>query len=234
VLFGSLYLVKELGGVIPDWILTWQTMLIAIGLVAGVKSNFKRWGWLIPVFIGSAFLISDFNPELNIRPIVWPIVIIVIGLVMIFKPKRRFNKNRWERWQNYQNVHTYKGGENSCYAETVTSGEDHINSTTFMGGIKKNIISKNFKGGEITNILGGAEYNLSQADFTEAVTLEINQVFGGTKLIIPSHWEIKSELVAVLGGIDDKRPIYTNLANSDHKIMILRGTTIFGGIEIRS
>lgn len=233
VAFGALYLVKQLGGLIPDWVLSWEMILIAVGIVAGVKSGFKRWGWLIPVFIGSAFLFSDFNPELNIRPIVWPILIILIGMIMIFKPKRRFDPNKWNRWQQHR-YHSYKGNADYCYSENVTSSEDHINSTTFMGGVKKNIISKNFKGGEITNVMGGAEYNLSQADFTDQITIEINQFFGGTKLIIPSHWEIKSELVAVLGGIEDKRPIMANVVNADNKILILKGNTVFGGIEIRS
>jgi predicted membrane protein len=83
-------------------------------------------------------------------------------------------------------------------------------------------------------VFGGAEYDLSQADITETATLEINQVFGGTKLIVPSSWEIKSELVAVFGGIDDKRPIMSPNSLSSNKILILKGTTYFGGIDIRS
>jgi len=234
VIFGAFYLVKQLGGIIPEWILSWETVLIAIGIVAGVKSGFKRLGWLIPVFVGAAFLLSDFNPSLNIRPIVWPIVVIIIGMVMIFKPKRRFDPNRMNRWHGRHHIHKFKGHEDWCNTETVSSTEDHINSTTFMGGIKKNVISKDFKGGEITNVMGGAEYDLSETDFANPITLEINQFFGGTKLVIPPHWEIKSELVAVLGGIEDKRPIKSNVTSTENKILILKGTTVFGGIEISS
>lgn len=231
VIFGSLILAKELGAAIPDWVLTWKMGLIILGLLVGIKSSFKRPAWFFMMLIGGAFLIGDFNPELNIRPYVWPIVIILIGLAMIFKPKRRFNQRKWERWQNY---HGFKGSEMYCEKKNFTSNEDHIDSNSFMGGVKKNVISKDFKGGEINNVFGGAEYNLTQADIVDTATLEINQVFGGTKLIIPPHWEIKSELTAVLGGIDDKRPLMPNAMNVERKILILKGSTFFGGIEIRS
>ncbi len=233
VLFGALFLARELGAMIPPWIFTWKMIFIAIGIAIAFKSNFRRLSWIAFIGIGAAFIFSDLNPDMNLRHIIWPVVIIFIGMVMIFKPRRKWDPNSWSRWGRNKHYHG-KHWEEWCKTETVSSSEDHIDSTTFMGGVKKNVISKNFTGGEITNVMGGAEYNLSQADFKDAVTLEINQVFGGTKLIIPSHWEIKSELVAVLGGIEDKRPIQTTVAVTDQKILILKGTVVFGGIEIRS
>jgi hypothetical protein len=72
-----------------------------------------------------------------------------------------------------------------------------------------------------------------QADIQGEIELDLTQIFGGCKLIVPSHWEIKSELVNIFGGVEDKRP--TQNINTDHsKVIILRGTSIFGGIEIRS
>ncbi len=231
VLFGALYLAKELGAFIPDWIFSWKMLFIGIGLIIGIKCMFRNWTWLVFVFVGSAFLISDFYPGLNITPFIWPVIIILIGMTMIFRPKRKFDPNKWDRWQRF---HGYKMNPAHWDKSYTSSTEDHIDSTSFMGSVKKNIISKDFKGGEITNIFGGAEYNLSQADFKDNVTLEITQVFGGTRLIIPSNWEIKSELIAVFGGIEDKRPIQANITNAENKILILKGTTFFGGIDIRS
>ena len=99
--------------------------------------------------------------------------------------------------------------------------------------IKKNIISKNFKGGEIVSILGGTELDLSQADMKEEAILEITTILGGTKLIIPSNWDIKSEAVTIFGGIDDKRKMHT-ITEAVEKTLILKGTVLFGGIEIKS
>jgi len=114
-----------------------------------------------------------------------------------------------------------------------SSGDDVIDSTSIFGGVKKMITSKDFKGGEIVCFMGGAEYNLSQADITGPISIDIMQVFGGTKLIVPPHWEIKTETVAIFAGIEDKRPVQPG-AFDPNKILVLKGTTIFGGIEIKS
>src|SRR5690349_22431252 len=43
-----------------------------------------------------------------------------------------------------------------------------IDVTAVFGGIKKNVLSKNFKGGDITSFMGGSEIDLSQADFNRS------------------------------------------------------------------
>jgi len=65
------------------------------------------------------------------------------------------------------------------------------------------------------------------------VIIDITQVFGGTKIIVPSHWQVVSDLAAVFAGMDDKRIKNTAMPNSD-KILVLKGVSIFAGIDIRS
>ena len=91
--------------------------------------------------------------------------------------------------------------------------------------------SKNLRGGEIVAVFGGAEVNLTQADFYNRIEIEVVQIFGGTKLVVPANWEVRSEAVALFGGIEDKR---MPMAPSPDKVLVLKGTTIFGGIEIKS
>jgi predicted membrane protein len=117
--------------------------------------------------------------------------------------------------------------------ETHNHKEDFLDSTCIFSGSKKIIISKNFKGGDVVTVFGGTELDFSQADMTKPVTLEITTIFGGTKLIIPSNWEIKSEAVMIFGGIEDKRRMQT-ITGEPEKTLILRGTVLFGGIEIKS
>lgn len=230
VAVGVVFLARELGAEIPHWVVSWKTFLIAIGLLIGIKHNFKTLGWFFPILVGSAFLIGDFFPELHIKHMLWPIILILFGLFVMFKPRRKFRGHYWQRVENRR--HFQK--RYHCFGADINTSEDYIDSTSFMGGVKKNIVSKDFKGGDITNVFGGAELNLSQADFNGTATLEITQVFGGTKLIIPSHWEIKSELTTVMGSIEDKRQIQPNMVTDNNKILILRGTTFFGGIDIKS
>ena len=62
--------------------------------------------------------------------------------------------------------------------------------------------------------------------------LDVTQVMGGTKIIVPPHWEVRTEVSAMFAGFEDKRqqPAVTN----PEKVLILDGTSIFGGIELRN
>jgi predicted membrane protein len=231
VIIGSLFLLRELGFIFPPWLFTWKMLLIVIGVFSGFKNKFRNPSWLFFILIGSAFLLSDIYPELSIKPFIWPVLVILVGLTMIFKRKRHAP---WKKWSRHHHHHYHKYQRYKQYFETQATDEDSIESVAVMSGIKKNILTKNFKGGEVTVVFGGSELNLSQADFNEKATLEINQVFGGTKLIIPAHWEIKSELVSIFGSVDDKRSIPPINTNEPRKVLTLTGSIVFGGIEIKS
>jgi len=113
------------------------------------------------------------------------------------------------------------------------TGDDYLDAVSVFGGVKKTILSKNFKGGEIVNIFGGAELDFTQADINGRVIIDITQIFGGTKIIVPSHWQVVPDLAAVFAAIDDKRMKMTATPNSD-KILVLKGVSIFAGVDVRS
>lgn len=235
VIAGSLFLGRELGAEIPQWIFSWKTFLIAIGLLIGVKHNFRHAGWFFLVAIGVVFILGDVYPAMNIKPFIWPVLIILFGLMIIFKPRNKFKRRHWNKFQKGRHGrHGFNKSGNECYTSETTSEEDTVDFTTFMGSVKKNILSKNFKGGEITNVFGGSEINLSQADIETKATLELVNVFGGTRLIIPANWEIHSELVSVFGNIEDKRPVQPTMNGDAAKVLVLKGNTFMGGIEIKS
>src|SRR5690606_38058747 len=83
---GLLFLARELGANLPQWLFTWKTLLIALGLVAGAKRSFRPSGWLVAVFVGIGFLLTDLYPELELGSFLWPAVLIVGGLIIIFQP----------------------------------------------------------------------------------------------------------------------------------------------------
>jgi predicted membrane protein len=205
---------------LPHWIFSWQTLLIAIGLIIGVQHNFRNPSWLILVLIGTIFLLGDLFPAFPMRYYAFPIALIVIGLWIIFNPNRVGNRK------------SVVGAEHEN-GNAGYSRDEYLDSVSFFGGVRKVILSKDFKGGDVTSIFGGTELDLSQADINGRIVLDVTQVLGGTKLIVPPHWDIKSELVSVFGGIADKRNIQSVTINPD-KILILKGTSVFGGIDIRS
>ena len=208
----------------PDWIFDWHTLLIAIGLFIGIRHNFRGGAWLILLLVGGIFLFRDIFPEFSFNRI-WPVVLIVVGAFIILRPRRRWKLDGTKKTE---------GASDSFFNEDVDySKEDFVDSTSFFGGSKKIVISKNFKGGDLVNIFGGTELDLSQADFTGTSVIELTTIFGGTKLLVPSNWSVKSEAVTIFGGIDDKRRMQT-VTEATEKTLYIRGTVIFGGIEIKS
>ena len=228
LLVGVAALVKASLTDLPGWIFGWQTFLIALGLFIGVRHKFKGGGWFILILIGSAFLVAEINPDIPVRRYIWPMIMIVVGVFFIFRPRRRCGQHNWGEKKN-----TGIQEDNSNLNKESYSEEDFVDSTSIFGGANKIILSKDFKGGDIVNIFGGTELNLTQADINGKAVLEMTTVFGGTKLIIPSNWNIKSEATIIFGGIEDKRSLPSVPATSD-KILLLKGTVIFGGIEIKS
>lgn len=223
IVAGLVLLLKELGYMLPACLFTWKMLLVVIGLYTGFKHGFKRPGWLILIFVGFVFMLEDIFPGTHINQFLWPILIIGAGVFIISTAGKR--KQRWKEWQERCHYDMNKFN--------TEPSPDMLETVSIMGGVKKNVITKNFKGGEVTCVMGGAEINLSQADFEGQVVLEITQVFGGTLLIVPSNWEIQSENIAILGGIEDKRKNIEAVQPSG-KVLILRGITVFGGIDIKS
>jgi predicted membrane protein len=224
-----------MGAPIPGWVFTWPVLLIAIGLLVGVKSKFHNPGSLIMILIGTVFLIDQSIPQLDFHNYIFPIILIIMGIVFILRPKGRRWDRRWERWNDRHNRFYGQEPHSGMVSQNDNpvrddSGE-YIDVQAVFGGVKRNIQSKNFKGGEIVSFMGGAEINFMQADLQHPVVLEVNNVFGGTKLIIPSNWDVKNEISAVFGGVEDKRT-YTNSTPDPGKRISLKGSCVFGGIEV--
>jgi predicted membrane protein len=227
LVIGALALMNSMGVPLPAWLLSWQMLVIAIGLFIGFRKGFRDGGWFVPVIVGSIFLVNEFMLQGDLRRHIWPMILIIVGAFFIFRPRKKRCRTLGKKKSGLQ-TETIDPMDEVNYSQ-----DDIIDSTNIFSGTKKVILSKNFKGGDIVNVFGGCEIDLSQADMTTPADLEVTSIFGGATLIVPSNWAIKSEAVTIFGGIGDKRRI-TPSPDSPTKTLILRGTMIFGGMEIKS
>lgn len=227
-----------------DWLFSWQMFLIALGCFIGLRNKFRGGTWLILILIGSFFLIENyFVMDYSFRKRFWPLALIVLGTYLIFRPRRKsiFSNNKEDipvsenaAGPNYSNISTSETSIPVNSSETTPVTEEILDVVAVFSGVKKNIYSKNFKGGEIVSVFGGAEINLTQAGFQQQqIEIESVQIFGGAKLIVPSDWVIHNEATAIFGGIEDKRQQPVALP-VPAKILVLKGFVMFGGIEIKS
>jgi predicted membrane protein len=257
LVLGVFFLLDQLNVNLPSWLFRWEYIPIVVGIYSGSKRNFNApYGWLIPIAIGCLFLIDNYFP-VNVWNFIFPIILIGAGLLIILnatgnsKFLKEFNIKKNEANPNSSTNNNIENAEiisesnantdyyysatgaNASQNNSYNSTEDTIESTSIFSGVKKIISSKNFKGGSIVAIMGGVEINLLNADMQSPAVLDITSIMGGARIIVPSNWQVKSEITAVMGGVEDKRPLMQINENSP-KLLILKGTTIMGGIDIKS
>jgi len=231
ITIGCFLILERMGLGAPDWVFRWPMILIIIGVFVGFRHGFRGAGWLILMMIGGFFLVDDIIPDFSLHRYIWPLVIIFIGIAILVRPRRHPEWDKWkENWKNYDPGNKDWKERAKQYGHSST--EDFIDATAVFGGVHKSIVSKDFKGGDITILMGGSEINLSQADINGVVVMDITQIMGGTKLIVPPNWEIRSNITSVFGNVEDKRQ-KDRITNPD-KVLVIDGTSIFGGIEIKN
>ncbi|RZK50199.1 MAG: hypothetical protein EOO99_03155 [Pedobacter sp.] len=248
VIVGMLLLVNNAIYELPDWIFRWHTALILIGLFVGIKNNWKDNTWLVLMVIGMFFTVNKVWREFDFWSVAFPMALLGMGIYMILRPnsRRRLIGKKASNTDymmadpsSYQadtdasaNSEANNADEGASFQD-YTGTNDYLESVNVFGGSQQVVYSKNFKGGEIVAVFGGCDVNFSQADFNGVVKLEVVAVFGGAKIIVPTGWEVKSVVTAILGGVTDKRPIQP-IAENNRKLLIIEGVAMFGGLEIRN
>src|SRR5712671_1186207 len=160
LLIGVVALLKAALVPIPYWLYSWPMLLIAIGVFVGIRHGFRGMSWLLFILIGGAFLADHIYPDFEMRRYTWPAILIFMGLVFIFRPRRRWHCDPVEK----KNPVSDTPGDPVINPEESYSKEDFVNATSVFGGTKRNVISKNFKGGDLLSIFGGTELDLTKAD----------------------------------------------------------------------
>ena len=129
VLIGGIFLAKEMGVIMPEWLYSWKMLLIGIGLFVGIKHRFRNFSWIILIGIGSWGLIAeDFN--LHISHVFWPVMIILLGFILILKPRNKW-RNHWrEEWMK-------RSGNADCRYTESTDSDDYLDYNVVFGGVKK-------------------------------------------------------------------------------------------------
>jgi hypothetical protein len=237
---GGVLLLRELGFFFPRWLFSWPMILVLIGIYTGVKNNFRNNSWIIMLAIGTFFLVNKMIPSLQLQPYFWPILVISAGLLFILRPRsyNALEPDKEEEYLRWQDPATETGTGTATDTPTTFTGipgnRDYLRISSVFSGVNRTVLSKNFKGAHITSVFGGSEVNLSQADITGPVIIKTEVVFGGVKLIIPPHWAVQNEIDGIFHGVDDKRRFAVMPDINPTKVIILKGSVIFGGVEIKT
>jgi hypothetical protein len=193
----------------------WPAVLVVIGLVklaraGGVGGAVAGAAW----FGIGAWLFAHNVGVLRITVweaarTYWPLLLVVLGLSIVRQTLRRTTETN----------------------RSVDSRSD-LHIVAILGGNAGASGSHAFRGGELTAILGGVDLDLRDARMQNGrAVLDVFTMWGGLELKVPEGWVIENQMVVALGGYEDRtRPV----GAPDAPRLVLRGTTVMGGVEVRN
>lgn len=104
--------------------------------------------------------------------------------------------------------------------------------TGFLSGRNIQFIDEEFKGADVTSILGNVQLDLRNAIFRDDVIIDTTCILGGVDVYVPGNVKVVLNCTPILGGVENKVRTPFNMSAGDHTLFI-RGTCILGGIEVK-
>jgi len=93
-------------------------------------------------------------------------------------------------------------------------------------------MTNEFKGGEITCVMGSVEIDMRRSTLSETGgILSLSTVMGNIELFIPQDWNIFVKTEVVLGNVENTT---INKFDIDQPYIELRASAVMGNIEIRN
>ncbi len=186
----------------------WWTLFIVIPSIVGLFKHGARTSSFLGIVIGILLFMAaqDIIDWSVVLQAFLPILLVIIGLSLIFKPK-------------------------CCGEKKVERKDDKgIQSyTAIFGGTEEKFGAKKFEGANCTAIFGGVDLDLRQAKIKDDILIDCTSIFGGIDIYVPEKVNVKTSGVPVFGGTECK------IGSTDEKnpTIYINYTCIFGGIEIK-
>jgi len=186
----------------------WPVALIAVGATKlGGRSTSDR--LFAGVWIGIGLWLLAWNLDyIDVNPfqILWPAVILLFGLFLLFGGRR---------------------------PGTTGDRGTTVNVIAVMGGVERKISGRAFEGGDIIAFMGGGKLDLRQAKLAgDEAAIQIFAMWGGYELRVPPEWIVSVEVLPLLGGVEDKRTHQEHVDGAPR--LVLKGVVIMGGIEVKT
>lgn len=216
---GMLFLLDNLGWLDLDLrVHIIPTVLIGAGILKVMQTRTQSGIVIGGVMIaaGSLIMLKEIGfIDIGWRTL-WPMLMIGAGVAVVYKSAT----NR-------------KAVANQSFdALDKTDPESTVNYTAIMGGFKHRITTQDFRGGEITAIMGGCDLDLRQSSINGDAVLNVFAMCGGITIKVPVDWTVVFDGTPIMGAFDEKTVPPTGPGSG--KRLIVRGYVIMGGMEVRN
>ena len=213
IFFGVIFLLDNMGvmdaGDVFDY---WPMILVVVGLLKVVQPreegqrSFGMALLVIGVFLQLQMLV--FTPW---RIYLWPVLLLVAGGFLIW---RSLGKNR----------------EGAPDART-----DGASDFAMLGGVNRVVESRDYRGGEATAVMGAVELDLRGSTIvTSPAILDVFALWGGIEITVPPEWKVDVRGLPILGGFENKARSSVRDVGAPEQVLLIRGTALMGGVEIKN
>ncbi|HEU4950358.1 MAG TPA: DUF5668 domain-containing protein [Holophagaceae bacterium] len=193
----------------------WPLILLAVGAAKLRQSDGFHSGGLILIVLGAYLLVSNFTPG-GLADSLWPLMLVAIGIAVVMKSVRQRRD---------------LPGQPGATRGTGADAGDRIEATAIFSGCRRQPQGRPFRGGDATAIFGGLELDLRSAEPSpEPMVLDLFILFGGGEIRVPAGWAVDIQTNVIFGGVGHKLP-ETPAPGAPR--LVLTGTALFGGLEVR-
>ena len=230
LIFLGLVMILERLNLIPesvsDLLLSWQMLLSGVGVLSLIGGN--RIAGTIMVVIGGTFLIPEMiTVPHELRRIYFPLILVVIGVAILLRQREH------SRFRIGQTIPPDKpsGEPSPGPSGSMNTFDDFV----IFGGREIFVNSQALIGGKATSIFGGIEFDLRKANLQPGgAVIDCVSVFGGCGFKIPMDWNVRNEVTTIFGAFTDKRgETYSDRYYDPSKTLVIKGVSIFGGVEVK-
>lgn len=187
----------------------WPLILLALGASKLRQGQGFSTGGFILVLLGAYLLVANFSPD-GIADSLWPLILVGVGVFLVMKSVRG------------RRTPSILPADRDAFVE----------ATAVFSGCRRQPQGQPFKGGDVTAIFGGIELDLRSAEPSpESMVLDVFILFGGGEIRVPPGWVVDIRATSIFGGVGHK--IADAPAGAGAPRLIITGSTLFGGLEIR-
>ena len=209
VAIGVLFTLDNLGLMHAGEVLRfWPVAFIAIGVTCFVDScrGGRYLAGSIWIFAGVWLLLEEFD-YVHIRLWdFWPLLLVIIGASILWR----------------------------ALSPSPARGADEasvVRALAIMSGVHRKIVSRDFKGGEVTAMMGGCKIDLRGAAIgPEPAVIDVFAFWGGVEVVVPEAWAVDVRALPVLGGVENR----THPPADPAQRLVLTGTVVMGGVEVKN
>ena len=141
----------------------------------------------------------------------WPLVMIALGGLVLYRSL----------------------GPGRVAREGVVAGaspDNVVDIVAVLGGFERRVSTQDFRGGEITAVMGGCALDLREASIVKEAVINVFTIWGGINIKVPPDWTVVLNGTPLMGGFSEK----TVTPPDASKRLVITGYAIMGGVEVRN